>query len=86
MPDRKIDVALDALLGACGFVGESGSERMFWVLFDAVHNVANNWGIVEKSHDDGLCYNVNALLSDAIAEVLKARDNPDATSTETGIQ
>jgi hypothetical protein len=50
---------------------------MFWVLFDAVHNVTNNWGLVEHGYEDGLCYNVNALLSDAISEVLKARDNPD---------
>ena len=73
-------------MGACGFVGESGSERLFWVLRDAVQMVADEWHIVEQSHKDGLCYNVNALLSDAIAEALKLRGNSDAASAETTVQ
>ena len=73
-------------MGACGFVGESGSERLFWVLRDAVQMVADEWHIVEQSHKDGLCYNVNALLSDAIAEALKLRGNSDAASGETTVQ
>jgi hypothetical protein len=83
---RKIDIALDALMGACGFVGESGSEGMFWVLLEAVQNVADNWQIVRESHQDGLSYNVNALLSEAIAEALKSRGNSDAVSAETPVQ
>ena len=76
--ERKIDTALGALMGACGFMGESGTERMFWVLFEAVHTVAEKWEeVVEQSHKDGLFYNVNALLSDAIAESLKTHGNPD---------
>jgi len=75
--ERKIDVALDALMGACGFVGESGTERLFCVLYEAVEHVADNWDIVDQSHKDGLCYNVNAMLSSAIAEVLAARRAPD---------
>ena len=86
MTHRKIDIALDALMGACGFVGESGSEGMFWVLRDAVQMVADEWHVVEQSHKDGLCYNVNALLSDAIAEALKLRGNSDAASAETTVQ
>jgi hypothetical protein len=69
--NRKIDVILDALMSACGFVGESGSERFFWVLFDAVQKVGDEWHVVKQSHKDGLCYNVNALLSDAISEVMR---------------
>ena len=86
MTHRKIDNALDALMGACGFVGESGSERLFWVLRDAVQMVADEWHVVEQSHKDGLCYNVNALLSDAIAEALRSRGNSDAASAETPVQ
>ena len=86
MTHRKIDIALDALMGACGFVGESGSEGMFWVLLEAVQKVADNWQIVRESHQDGLSYNVNALLSDAIAEALKLRGNSDAASGETTVQ
>ena len=73
-------------MGACGFVGESGSERLFWVLRDAVQMVADEWHIVEQNHKDGLSYNVNALLSDAIAEALKLRGNSDAASGETTVQ
>jgi hypothetical protein len=73
-------------MGACGFVGESGSEGMFWVLLEAVQKVADNWQIVRESHQDGLSYNVNALLSDAIAEALKSRGNSDAASAETAVQ
>jgi hypothetical protein len=69
--ERKIDAALDALMKACGFTGESGTEAMFWVLHKAVQDVASNWNIVEESHEDGLCYDVNALLSGAIAKALE---------------
>jgi hypothetical protein len=46
--------------------------------------VADNWHIVDDSHKDGLCYNVNALLSDAIAEALKS-GNLDRASAETSV-
>jgi hypothetical protein len=82
----KIEIALDALMGACGFVGESGTERMFGVLFEAVQRVADEWDVVRDSHEDGLCYNVNALLSDAIAEALKSGGNPDVASVDTAVQ
>jgi hypothetical protein len=69
--EREINAALNALMAACGIAGESGMERMFWVLQEAVQTVADNWDIVERSHEDGLCYDVNALLSDAIAVILQ---------------
>jgi hypothetical protein len=45
--ERKIDVALVALMKTCGFTGESGTEAMFWILHEAVQDVASNWHIVD---------------------------------------
>jgi hypothetical protein len=66
---RKIDEALNALMKACGFSGESGTEEMFWVLAEAVGRVIEDWdSVVGASHREGLCYNVNAWLSDEISK------------------
>jgi hypothetical protein len=71
--ERKIDAALSALMHACGFKSESDTERLFWILFEAVMNVADQWDdTVERSHKEGLSYNVNALLSNEIAARLAA--------------
>jgi hypothetical protein len=43
-----------------------GTEALFIILETAVGNV--DWNIVERSHEDGLCYDVNALLTNAIID------------------
>jgi hypothetical protein len=68
--NRKIYAALNSLMAACGLVGENGTEILFYVLRDAVVSVQNEWSIVEGSHDEGLCFNVNALLAQQIEEAL----------------
>jgi hypothetical protein len=72
--NRRIKTALNDLMKACGYSGESGTEALFDVLFDAVHDVRENWDIVEESHEDGLGFDVNSMLADHIEEALLTRD------------
>ena len=76
----KIHAALNQLMKACDLSGESGTERMFGILSDAIDNV--DWSIVEQSHRDGLCYDVNCLLTDAIIDAQRPHE-PDAAAPET---
>jgi ABC-type phosphonate transport system ATPase subunit len=67
----KIETALHNLQRACGFdTSESATASLFEVLEEAVERVRRDWGVVDQSYDDGLAYNVNALLSNKIVEVL----------------
>ena len=67
--------ALNQLMNACGFRGESGSETLFPVLLHAVEAVDAKWdNVVEQSHEDGLRYDVNALLADELVRSLKQRE------------
>jgi hypothetical protein len=65
---EAIHAALNSLMKACGLDNsESATEVLFGILEDAVLNVADQWDeVVEQSHRDGLCYDVNALLAQAI--------------------
>ena len=61
----KIYEALNHLLKACDLTGESGTEVLFDLLSEAVDELDQS--IITRSHEDGLCYDVNALLADGIA-------------------
>jgi hypothetical protein len=75
--NRKIHAALNGLMAACELQGESGTETLFGLLYDAVGNVSDEWHIVDESHDEGLCYDVNCLLADAIEEALGHMDHDE---------
>lgn len=64
--NEEITKALDDLMTACGYKGESGTEWFFGALSTALDEVEENWNIVIQSYEDGLCYNINALLADAL--------------------
>lgn len=77
---KAIDRPLNDLMKACDYHGESGTEEFFWVLADAVARVKKDWdAVVGQSHRNGLCYDVNALLTDALVDVLSEteRDGRD---------
>jgi hypothetical protein len=67
--ETEIRQALNTIMKACGFTGESGTEALFEVLDCAVTSVAEQWDeVVGQSHRDGLCYDVNAMLAREIAK------------------
>ena len=73
--EESIHKALGELVSACGFSGESGTERLFPFLLEAVEAVDGKWdSVVGQSHRDGLCCDVNALLAEEIASILKKRE------------
>ncbi len=72
--NRKIHAALNTLMEACGFQGESGTEALFDALAMAVGSVENDWHIVDQSHADGLCYDVNSMLANALVKALTDRE------------
>ena len=72
---ENIHKALNQLMSACGLCGESGTERLFPVLSQAVEAVDVKWdSVVGQSHRNGLCYDVNGLLADEIASILKKKE------------
>jgi hypothetical protein len=71
---EEIHKALNQLMTACGLSGESGTEKLFMVLSDAVKAAEVKWGVVEQSHEEGLCYDVNALLADEMVKALAEMD------------
>jgi hypothetical protein len=65
---KAIRTALNQLQLACGLDNsESSTEELFDVLSKAVELV--DWKIVENSHAEGLSYDVNCLLAEAIDSV-----------------
>jgi hypothetical protein len=73
--NRNINKALNALMKACGLSGESGTEELYEILFDVIHDYDRKVReTVEQSHADGLCYDVNALLADAISDIISRRE------------
>jgi hypothetical protein len=76
--NRKINTALNSVMTACGLVGESGTEILFDVLHEAIAGVHKEWWIVEQSHNEGLGFDVNALLADQIEADLVLIDKPQA--------
>ena len=69
--EENIHAALNQLMAACGFIGKSGTEKLFIVLADAVEEVEDNWDEVEQGRKDGLCNDMNALLAQKIKGILK---------------
>lgn len=65
---EAIRTAINQLMKACGLSGESGTEELFLILENAV--AAVDWGIVEESHEEGLCFDVSCLLAEAIVAEL----------------
>ena len=70
--ENAIRTAINQLMSACGLRGESGTEELFLILRDAVDEV--DWGIVEESHREGLCFDVSCLLAEAIEQQLSRRE------------
>lgn len=70
---ERIHTALNSLMKACNLQGESGTEKLFFILNEAIDDV--DWNIVEQRHKDGLCYDVNCLLAEAIDNALGERAN-----------
>lgn len=69
-----IKAALDQLADACGLSGESGTEYLFRVLVDVMEHIGvSGASVIVESHKDGLCYDMNSLMADAIEEVLAHR-------------
>lgn len=67
--EKEIREALNKIMKACGFSGESGTEGLFMVLQQAVGSVAEQWeDVVEQSHKDGLNYDINSWLACEIAK------------------
>ena len=65
----EIDLAMDHLLKACGLHGESGTEKLFHMLKTAIKELD---GTIEGSHEEGLCYNMNAAIADKLKEYCEA--------------
>lgn len=75
MRSKAIDKAVENLVAACGFnKSESASESFYYLLKDAIDNVA---GEIEKSHAEGLCLDMTHVLASEIAFLLAAPKNPD---------
>lgn len=71
--NEEIHKALGILMEACGYKGESGTEWFHDALCEAIAEVERNWHVVERSHKDGLCYDVTFLWADALEKaVIKA--------------
>jgi len=65
--NRKSEIyrALNELMAACGLNGESGTEKLAVVLRDILLD-KNMWRTIKASHAEGLFYDVNALLAEAL--------------------
>jgi hypothetical protein len=64
--ERKVREALTQLQAALKLEGESGSEALYLILEDAIERV--DWSIVERSHEEGLSFDVSWLLTEAIIQ------------------
>ena len=78
--EEQIYKGLNLIMKACGFQGESGTEALFAVLWNATDAVSENWDeVVGQSHRDGLCYDVNAWLAHMIASAVARLDTDEQT-------
>jgi hypothetical protein len=84
--NEKIFKALNALMKTCGYSGESGTEAFFDMLFDAVHDVRENWDVVEESHEDGLSFDVNSMLAYRIESYLEDQEAQAATPLKPNLR
>ena len=64
LPDPMYD-ALDEVIKLCGLQGESGTEEFYYMLRDILEDLD---GTIEKSHEDGLCYDMCAAISHELAK------------------
>jgi hypothetical protein len=73
---EEIHAALNKVMKACGLdTSESSTERLFAILDHAVTAVAEQYDdVVEQSHGEGLCYDVNAWLASEIAKTAATLD------------
>lgn len=65
-PDA-IDIAVSNLINACGFKGESGTDEFYYLLQEAIDSLD---GTIEKSHEEGLCYDMSSAIAHAIKDIL----------------
>lgn len=61
--------ALNGLMAACGLQGESGTEELYSMLGSACEELDAE-GVLEESHQQGLCYDMNAALAHKLAKRL----------------
>ena len=61
----KIYHALNDLMKACGLSGESGTEILAAALREATSD-PDMWETLKDSHREGLCYDMNQLLAEAL--------------------
>ena len=68
--------AFHVLAKACDLKGESGTDHLFHVLFEACKRVKSRdyKRVVLTSHRDGLNYDVTFLMTDRVLEVMKEMD------------
>jgi hypothetical protein len=65
---RHIREAVQGLMTACRYQGESGSEKFAHMLERATSQI--DWGVVEDSHKEGLAYDCTWLIAEAIVDDL----------------
>ena len=70
---EKVRGAINQLMAACNLQGESGTETLLYRLEEAIDNVDRS--IIEKSHEDGLCYDVSWLIAESLVDVCKRDTN-----------
>ena len=71
----QIDKAVENLVTACGFDNsESASEAFYYMLRDAVNNLA---GEIEKSHAEGLCLDMTHSLASELTFLMASPKDPD---------
>ena len=68
---QNLNKALNDLMAACGLSGESGTEELFDMLNSATAELEAE-EILEMSHEEGLCYDMNAALADKLERYLTA--------------
>jgi hypothetical protein len=80
--EEKVYRSLDLLMEACNLEGESGTEVLFDILYQAVQSVDRQWHVIERSHKDGLCYDVNTMLTEEILKFLSKRSVAQTFGTQ----
>ncbi len=71
IPDPMYD-ALDEVIKLCGLQGESGTEEFYYMLRDILEDLD---GTIEKSHEEGLCYDMCAAISGELSKRVNEQVN-----------
>lgn len=66
----EFDKAMDVLMDAFGFKGESGTELLYYHIRDMVDELE---GVIEASHEEGLCYDMTAAMAGTLQKYADAR-------------